>query len=83
MKKIEMERSTLRFISEVKKQIGLLERQAGDTDYQALIWDCLKHRIKDIPNMKWIVKEMDSIDSFLEIDEIKEFRETEGLDQLI
>jgi len=72
MKKIEMERSTFRFISELKRQISLLERTAGNTDYQALIWDTLKHRMEDIPNMKWIVKEMDSIDEFLNSEDIRE-----------
>ena len=78
-----MEISTFRFISEVRIVIDNLEREAAAHNYKEFIWDALKSRLKGVNNMKWIVKEMNSIDAFLEKEGVKEFIETESLDQII
>ena len=83
MKKRELEISTFRFISEVRIVIDNLERGTAAHNYKEFIWDALKSRLKGDNNMKWIVKEMNSIDEFIEREEVKEFIKTGSLNQII
>ena len=89
MKKVQMETSMIRFIGELRKVANDLDNLNFQIDnpnkvtFKQIIWDGIKIRLKGHPNMKWILKEMDSVDEFLEMPEVKEFRETETLDQLI
>ena len=83
MKKRELEISTFRFISEVRIVIDNLEREAVTHNYKEFIWDALKSRLKGDNNMKWIVKEMNSIDEFIDREEVKEFIKKGSLNQII
>ena len=89
MKKVQMETSMIRFIGELRKvandldNLNAQESSPTKTTFKDVIWDGLKIRLKGHSNMRWILEEMDSIDAFLELPEVKEFRETETLDQLI
>ena len=70
MKKIEMERSTFRLISELKRIVLLLDNNTG-SDYDEVVWGSLKNIIKDLKDQKWIFKEMETIDKFLEREDVK------------
>ena len=89
MKKAQMETSMIRFLSELRKvandldNVNVQEVSPTKTTFKDVIWDGLKIRLKGHSNMRWILKEMDSIDAFLELPEVKEFRESSALDQLI
>jgi len=89
MTKRVMETSVCRFIGELRKVTNDLDNLNFQIDspdkvtFKQIIWDGLKKRMGGHPNIKWILKEMDSIDEFLELGEVKEFRETSTLDQLI
>ena len=89
MTKAQMETSMIRFIGELRKvanDLDNLNSQTGSPNkvtFKQIIWDGIKIRLKGHPNMKWILKEMDSVDEFLEMPEVKEFRKTSILDQLI
>ena len=89
MTKRVMETSMCRFIGELRKvtndldNLNVQEGSPTKTTFKDVIWDGLKIRLKGHSNMRWILKEMDSIDAFLELPEVKEFRESSALDQLI
>ena len=89
MKKVQMETSMIRFIGELRKvandldNLNVQEGSPTKTTFKDVIWDGLKIRLKGHSNIKWILKEMDSVDEFLEMPEVKEFRKTSILDQLI
>ena len=88
MKKAQMETSMIRFIGELRKVANDLDNlkfqdEPNKVTFKQIIWDGIKIRLKGHSNMKWILKEMDSVDEFLEMPEVKEFRKTSILDQLI
>ena len=88
MTKVQMETSMIRFIGELRKVANDLDNlkfqdEPNKVTFKQIIWDGIKIRLKGHSNMKWILKEMDSIDAFLELPEVKEFRESSALDQLI
>ena len=89
MKKVQMETSMIRFIGELRKvandldNLNVQEGSPTKTTFKDVIWDGLKIRLKGHSNMRWILKEMDSIDAFLELPEVNEFRKAESLDQII
>ena len=88
MTKAQMETSMIRFIGEIRKVANDLDNlkfqdEPNKVTFKQIIWDGIKIRLKGHPNMKWILKEMDSVDEFLEMPEVNEFRKAESLDQII
>ena len=89
MTKAQMETSMVRLIGELRKVANDLDNLNFQVDkpnkvtFKQIIWDGIKIRLKGHSNMKWILKEMDSVDEFLKTPEVKEFRKTSNLDQLI
>jgi len=85
MKKREMEISIFRFISEFRRQISISGSVMHhcDISWKEVFWDSLKMRLKEIPNQRWLIREMNEIDKFLELDEVKELTDGYKIHDLI